>query len=136
MTTQTTLPQGFAALEPFVAYWAAPSLAERDTRRLDSTEAQRLAFYEAARDIAPAAFDYLNAKAFAAYDEADHRLLDLMLALIHVALAVEIERGERARTQGPARTDRRLTTRAVRATPGSLAPRAGKTAGAPCWRST
>lgn len=94
MTTQTTLPQGFAALEPFVAYWAAPSLAERDTRRLDSTEAQRLAFYEAARDIAPAAFDYLNAKAFAAYDEADHRLLDLMLALIHVALAVEIERGE------------------------------------------
>jgi len=94
MTMQTSLPQGFAALEPFVAAWAAPSLSERDTRRLDSSEAQRLEFYEATKDIAPAAFDYLNAKPFAAYDDADHRLLDLVLALIHVALAVEIERGE------------------------------------------
>ena len=94
MTALASLPQAFAALEPFVAYWAAPTLAERDTRRLDSTEAQRLAFYDAAKGIAPAAFDYLNGKAFGDYDEADHRLLDLMLGLIHVALAVEIERGE------------------------------------------
>lgn len=92
--TDMSLPQGFAALEPFVAYWAAPTMAGRDTRRLESSEDQRLAFYEAARDIAPAALDYLDARPFSEYSEADHRLLDLMLALIHATLAVEVERGE------------------------------------------
>lgn len=94
MSGETLLPQGFAALEPFVAFWAAPTLSGRDARRLESTEAQRQAFYAAARGIAPAALAYLDARPFAAYDEADHRLLDLMLALIHVSLAVEIERNE------------------------------------------
>lgn len=94
MNKQTTLPVGFTALEPFVAYWAAPSLSERDTRRLDSTEEQRLEFYNAAKDLAPAALEHLDTKAFADYDEADHRLLDLMLGLVHTTLAVEIERGE------------------------------------------
>jgi hypothetical protein len=94
MNMQRILPAPFAALEPFVAYWAADTLSARDTRRLESSEAQRLEFYNAARDIAPEALEYLNARSFAAYDEADHRLLDLMLGLIHVALAVEIERGE------------------------------------------
>lgn len=92
--TESTLPNAFAALEPFVAYWAAPTMSERDTRRLESSEDQRFAFYEAARDIAPAALDYLDARPFSEYAEADHRLLDLMLALIHASLAVEVERGE------------------------------------------
>lgn len=94
MSTQAALPPGFAALEPFVAWWAAPSLSERDTRRLDSTEAQRLAFYDAAKELAPAALEYLDSRPFTAYDEADHRLLDLVLGLIHATLAVEIEKGE------------------------------------------
>lgn len=94
MTAPCTLPHGFSALEPFAAWWAAPSLSERDNRRLDSTEAQRLEFYHAAKDLAPAALTHLDSKPFAAYDEADHLLLDLMLALIHVTLAVEIERNE------------------------------------------
>jgi hypothetical protein len=90
----TALPAGFDALEPFAAYWAAETLSERDTRRLDSTEAERVAFYTAARDLAPAALDYLDSKSFADYEEADHRLLDLMLSLIHATLAIEIERDE------------------------------------------
>ena len=94
MNTQIMLPRDFAALEPFAAYWSVASLSGRDTRRLDSSEGQRAAFYNAARDIAPVAIEYLDSKPFAQYDDADHRLLDLMLALIHVALAVEVERDE------------------------------------------
>lgn len=94
MTVNTALPPGFSVLESFVAYWAAESLSMRDARRLDSTEDQRLAFYNAAKDVAPTALDYLDSKPFAAYDAADHRLLDLMLALIHVTLAVEVQRHE------------------------------------------
>lgn len=94
MSAASLLPAGFETLEPHAAYWAAPTLSERDTRRLDSTDAQRRAFYDAACAIAPRALEYLDARTFAEYDEADHRLLDLMLALIHVTLAVEIERDE------------------------------------------
>ena len=94
MSTQATLPPAFAKLEPFVAYWAAESLSERDTRRLDSTEAQRRTFYDAAKEVAPAAIAYLDSKPFTDYDAADHRLLDLMLGLVHATLAVEIERDE------------------------------------------
>lgn len=94
MTAETALPAGFSVLEPYVAYWAVESLSMRDTRRLDSTEDQRLAFYGAAKEVAPAALAYLDSKPFTAYDEADHRLLDLMLALVHVTLAVEVERQE------------------------------------------
>lgn len=94
MSAEPALPPGFIALEPFVAAWAAESLSERDARRLDSSEAERLAFYNAAKDLAPSALDYLDSKAFADYGEADHRLLDLMLSLIHATLAIEIERDE------------------------------------------
>lgn len=91
---QSALPAAFAALEPYAAYWAAPSLSERDTRRLESTEEQRLSFYAAAKDRAPAMLEYLDGKPFSAYNDADHRLMDLMLSLIHLSLAVEVEGGE------------------------------------------
>ena len=94
MNTQTTLPAQFASLEPFAAYWAAPTLDLRDTRRLESSEEQRLAFYHAVKDIAPAMLEYLDGKSFSAYDEADHRLMDLLLSLIHLSLAVEVEGNE------------------------------------------
>lgn len=88
------LPQGFATLEPFVDYWAAPSLSARDTRRLDSTAEQRLAFYAAGKALAPEAMAYLDSKPLSAFDAADHRLLELLLALTHVALAVEVQGDE------------------------------------------
>ncbi len=86
------LPDGFAALEPFAEFWAAESLSERDNRRLDSSEEQRKAFYDAATETAAGAMDYLDSKSFAEFDEADHRLMDLMLALVHVTIAVEVQR--------------------------------------------
>lgn len=104
MSSEAILPEGFAPLEPFVGYWAAESLSERDSRRLDSTEEQRMAFYAVGKDIAPAAMDYLDSRSFADYADADHRLMDLMLALIHVALAVEVQRdGELTHARGARR---------------------------------
>ena len=91
MSGAATLPAQFAALEPFADYWAAPSLSLRDTRRLESSEEQRLAFYQAVKGLAPAMLEHLEEKPLDAYEEADHRLMDLLLSLIHLSLAVEVE---------------------------------------------
>jgi hypothetical protein len=92
MTSASALPQGFEALEPFVDYWAAETLSGRDTRRLDSTEAQRRSFYDAAKPLVAAAMDHLDSKPPAEHDAKDQRLMNLMLGLVHVALAVEAQR--------------------------------------------
>ncbi len=94
MSGAATLPAQFAALEPHAEYWAAPSLSLRDTRRLESSPQQRMAFYNAVKDIAPAMLEYLDGKPFNTYDEADHRLMDLVSSLIHLSLAVEVEGNE------------------------------------------
>lgn len=89
MSTQTLLPESFAALEPFVVDWALGGSAVRAARRGSSTPEERAAFHAAAAPELPRALDYLDAKGFAAFDDADQRLMDMMLSLGHVALAVE-----------------------------------------------
>jgi hypothetical protein len=85
----TTLPEGFAALEPFAATWAMSGSAARAAQRGGSTAAEREAFYAAAKDLLIPALAYLDGKPLAAFTAQDGRLMDLMLALAHVALAVE-----------------------------------------------
>ena len=85
------LPEGFAALEPFVAQWAVPTLAGRCATRDASTADQRQAFYDAACPLAAAALDYLDARPFAALAGADLRLMQLMLGFAQAALAVEVQ---------------------------------------------
>jgi hypothetical protein len=92
MTSGAALPHGFEALEPFVGFWAAASLSERDARRLESTEAQRTSFYNAAKDLIAAAMDHLDSNPRDRFDAQDERLMNLMLGLVHVALAVEAQR--------------------------------------------
>ncbi|MCT2401706.1 hypothetical protein [Novosphingobium mangrovi (ex Huang et al. 2023)] len=89
MSTQTLLPEGFSGLEPFVTGWALAGSAARAGRRGASTPEERAAFHAAAAGELPRALDYLDAKGFAAFDDADERLMNLMLSLGHVALAVE-----------------------------------------------
>lgn len=89
MSTDTTLPEGFTALEPFVAGWALEGSATRAARRGASTFEEREAFYGAAVGELSRALDYLDGKGFAGMDAADTRLMNLMLSLGHVALAVE-----------------------------------------------
>jgi len=91
------LPSGFEALEPFVAGWAIAGTANRAHRRSDSNEADRLAFYDAARALAPAALELLDRKSLAVFDEREERLMNLMLSLAHVALAVESQGPDEAR---------------------------------------
>jgi hypothetical protein len=83
------IPDGFAALEPFVGDWALGSAAERAARRNHSNAEERQAFYDAGAPLLTAALDLLDRKAFADYNEAEQRLMDLCLMLAHVAMAVE-----------------------------------------------
>lgn len=91
------LPAGFADLEPFVVPWAVDGCAERAALRESSDAGARLAFYEIARDKLGSALDYLDKKGSAAFDDADKRLLNLVLSFAHVALAVEIQGPDEAR---------------------------------------
>lgn len=94
MTAIPTLPQGFEALQPFVGQWSRDTLSARDTARLDSSPDERRAFYDAAGALAPAALDYLDARALDSFNPGERALMNLMLSLIHVALAVELQGAE------------------------------------------
>lgn len=91
MMGKTTLPEGFSELERFVPDWAVTHSADRAARRLDSTSEEREAFFYAANDLAAPALALLDSKPLAELDEAETRLMQLMLSLAHVALAVEIQ---------------------------------------------
>ena len=95
--TRPRLPDGFAALEPFVDDWALAGSAARAARRDDSGEAERAAFYAAAAGLLEPALALLDAKPLDALDEKERRLLDLMLTLAHVSIAVEIQRDHEPR---------------------------------------
>ncbi|MBU6267285.1 MAG: hypothetical protein KGN34_07080 [Sphingomonadales bacterium] len=96
MSNATTLPAGFAALEAFVPFWAAGTLAGRDAARLNSTPEERQRFYTVAGELAPAAMDYLDARELASFTPPERTLMNLMLSLAHVALAVELQGDDEA----------------------------------------
>lgn len=85
------LPEGFAALAPFVDDWAIEGSAARMQQRLDSTAQQREAFFNAGKDLVPAALELLDGKPVRDFDPAEQRLMNLVLSLAHVAQAVEIQ---------------------------------------------
>ena len=85
----TTLPPGFAALDPFVAEWALPgSLARMEKRRTSSIEDIR-AFYDAILPLAGSALDHLRGFQLGELPPAEERLLKLILSLAEVGPAVE-----------------------------------------------
>lgn len=86
----STLPAGYEALEPFVADWAVAGTANRDARRGASTHEQRAAFFEAAKPLVPQALALLDAKPLKAHDEAESRLMNLLLSFAHVTAAEEM----------------------------------------------
>ena len=89
--TDARLPTGFEALEPFVDAWAIEGAANRAKRRLESTEAERVAFFNAAKDLVVCALDYLDRTPLGELDAKEKRLMDLLLSVCHVSLAVEIQ---------------------------------------------
>ncbi|MFA5939467.1 MAG: hypothetical protein WC809_08955 [Sinimarinibacterium sp.] len=98
MTVLTSLlPEGFDALEPYAESWAVASAAGRAQRRLLSTESERVAFYDAAKELVQRALTQLDQKPLMQLDEREHRLMNLMLGFAHVALAVEVQRDDEPR---------------------------------------
>ena len=93
----SALPQGFEALEPFVPQWAITGSAARAARRDASEPEEREAFYAAAKPLLIPALDHLDRKPLPELDDAERRLMDLMLAMAHVAHAVETQREDEPR---------------------------------------
>lgn len=85
------LPAGFEALEPFVDAWAVAGAANRARLRTMSSEVDRAAFYNAARDLVAPALAHLDRKPLDGLDDREKRLMNLLLSLCHVALAVEAQ---------------------------------------------
>jgi hypothetical protein len=88
----TLLPEGFEALSPFVEFWSADSAAGRADCRQRSDEASRLAFYAAASPLIPAALDHLDSKPLKELNDAEQRLMNLVLSFAHLAMAVELHK--------------------------------------------
>jgi hypothetical protein len=74
-----------------VDQWAKGTLAGRDFSRLESTPEQRRAFYAAAEPLVPDAMRYLDARPLDSLAAAELRLMNLILSLVHVTLAVELQ---------------------------------------------
>jgi hypothetical protein len=86
-----SLPPGFEALESFVSAWSIAGADKRLRARLASDEADRIAFFNAAKDLIAPGLEYLDKKSLADFDEQDQRLMHLLLSLAHISLAVEIQ---------------------------------------------
>ena len=92
MNSPALLPEGFEALEPFVEKWAIGSANDRLQARLNSEESERVAFFNAAQDLVPAALDLLDRKSLDRFDEREERLMNLVLSTAHIGPAVEVQR--------------------------------------------
>jgi len=90
-TSLHKLPPGFETLEPFVDRWSLPTADQRLKRRIATTEAERLTFHAAVCDLLDDGLDYLDKKLFTEYDDADQRLMQLLLSFAHISLAVEVQ---------------------------------------------
>jgi hypothetical protein len=85
------LPPGFEALQPFADAWAVEGANSRLQRRLDSSEAERVAFFEAGKGLVAAGLEHLDKKPLGAFDAKEKRLMNLLLTFAHVAIAVEVQ---------------------------------------------
>jgi hypothetical protein len=95
--SKSKLPPGFESLEPFADAWAIAGADNRTQRRVASTAAERIAFFEAAKGQLVPALDYLDQKPLKDFDEKEQRLMHLMLTFAHVTMAVEVQGDDEAR---------------------------------------
>ena len=82
-------PERFSALEMFGS-WALPTERERHDRKSASSLTEIRAFYDAMLPVLPAALDYLNGFDLNELPTAERRLLDLCLAMVEAAMAIEM----------------------------------------------
>ena len=89
MSNSATLPEGFEALEPFVADWALEGSLERMAKRRSTKMEDIRAFYDTAIANADRALAHLRAFKLGEVPPAEERLLKLMLSLAEIGPAVE-----------------------------------------------
>lgn len=90
------LPAGFEDLEEFLGQWCLDRTQERHSRRENASMEDIRRFYDAMLAKAPAAIAFLDGKAFDTLEGDEQRLMHLLLALGHVAVAVEVHGQPRA----------------------------------------
>jgi hypothetical protein len=89
LDSNSTLPSGFEALEPFVGEWVLPDAVARMNKRQSSTIQEIRRFYAAMLPFGERALAYLRDFQLGELPPEAERLLRLMLALAEVAPAVE-----------------------------------------------
>lgn len=102
------LPQGFAALEPYIEHWALGTSALRAERRSMSSVAERAEFHDAMAPLLEDALAWLDRQDLGSLDEPGTNLMNLCLMLAHVALAVETQ-GDDETGHTPHRDAMRIT---------------------------
>ncbi|MCE7797222.1 hypothetical protein LWE61_11705 [Sphingobium sufflavum] len=102
------LPPGFATLEPFAMRWAGETAADRAHLRAAYPDAERDAFHAACAPRLEAGLAHLDETPLAALDEAQQRLMRLLLTFAHVSLAVEVQGPDEAQ-HAPLRASMRIT---------------------------
>lgn len=93
----STLPPGFAELEPWVERCALATAPERDALRGALPEDERQAFHAAVTPLLGEALALLDATPLAEYDTAQTNLMRLLLAYPHIAQAVEVQGPDEAK---------------------------------------
>ena len=88
--TTTSLPDGFADLEPYIVDWARPTREERYAVRLSKTIDELSEFYDVVAPRAEEAIAYLNRLDLRDLPADAARLLQLLYSFILVSYAVNI----------------------------------------------
>jgi hypothetical protein len=98
----TSLPEGFSDLEPYVADWALATRAERYAARLDRPFDDLVVFYDALAPKAEEAIAHLDTLNLNALPADATRLLHLLYSFILVSYAVNIFHQNRIPDSGAA----------------------------------
>lgn len=100
----TTLPPGFADLDPYAA-WCLETEAERYAKRLASTLDELQAFYDAAFPRLEAILAHLDALPLDALPDDAKHLLWLSYSLVNASFPVEVWRQPRVPDSGASTID-------------------------------
>ena len=100
--SDSTLPQAFSDLQPFVADWALPTRAQRYEARLSKPFDELVTFYDAVAPRAEEAIAYLNGLDSDDLPDDATTLLHLLYSMILVSYAVNVFKQNRIPDSGAA----------------------------------
>ena len=100
--SDSSLPQAFSELEPFVSDWALPTRAQRYEARLSQPFDELVGFYDAVAPRAEEAIAHLNALDINDLPDDATTLLHLLYSFILVSYAVNVFKQNRIPDAGAA----------------------------------